>query len=105
MTLGTEDDLYTKKLWASKVNYVSGTPPKKPIKIAAKIRYKAGEAPATLTPHEDWVEIDFKEAQRAVTPGQAVVFYNDEIVIGGGYIETYTSPGIINSNIPAEINL
>ena len=105
VTLGTEDDLYTKKLWASKVNYVSGTPPKKPIQIAAKIRYKAGEAPATLTPHEDWVEIDFKEAQRAVTPGQAVVFYNDEIVIGGGYIETSTSPGIINSNIPAEINL
>ena len=49
--------------------------------------YKAGEAAATLIPEGDWAEIRFSEPQRAVTPGQAVVFYRGDEVLGGGYIE------------------
>ena len=105
VTLGNEDDLYRTNLWASRVNYVSGISPKKPIKVAAKIRYKAGEAPAILTPHGNWAEINFEQPQRAVTPGQAVVFYSNETVIGGGYIETSSSPIKLKANVPAEINL
>ena len=55
--------------------------------MTAKIRYKASEFPAEVTPHGEWAEILFREPQRAVTPGQAVVFYQGEEMIGGGIIE------------------
>ncbi|HOA98266.1 MAG TPA: tRNA 2-thiouridine(34) synthase MnmA, partial [Acetivibrio saccincola] len=52
-----------------------------------KIRYSAKEADATIYPLEDGkVEVVFKEPQRAVTPGQSVVFYSGDIVVGGGTI-------------------
>ena len=105
VTLGNEDDLYRTNIWASKVNYVSGISPKRPVKVKAKIRYKSADAPATLTPHKGWAEIDFDEPQRAVTPGQAVVFYNDATVIGGGYIETCRPPVNIKKIVHAEINV
>lgn len=92
VTLGNEEDLYRTKLWASRVNYISGITPNVPIQVTAKIRYKSNEAPATLTAYEGWSEIIFDEPQRAITPGQAVVFYNKDVVIGGGYIETGTMP-------------
>ena len=56
--------------------------------MTAKIRYKASESPALLTPNGEWAELRFDDPQRAVTPGQAVVFYDGEEVVGGGYIET-----------------
>ncbi|MQG15210.1 MAG: tRNA 2-thiouridine(34) synthase MnmA [SAR202 cluster bacterium] len=105
VTLGSENDLYRTRLWASRVNFVSGTSPKKPIEVAAKIRYKAGEAPALLTPHGNWVDIEFTQPQRAITPGQAVVFYKNEAVIGGGYIETSRSPSRERKNILAKMNI
>ena len=77
-----------RELWASRVNFVAGEAPIAPIEISAKIRYKASEAPATLSPHGDWAELRFHEPQRAVTPGQAVTFYQGEEIIGGGIIET-----------------
>ena len=58
----------------------------------AKIRYNASEESATVTPNHGWAQVTFDEPQRAVTPGQAVVFYTGEEVIGGGYIETTVSP-------------
>ena len=57
------------------------------MEITAKIRYKASESPATLTVRGDWAELRFLEPQRAITPGQAVVFYDGEDVVGGGWIE------------------
>ena len=56
--------------------------------VTAKIRYKASEASASVIPlDEGWAEIRFDEPQRAVTPGQAVVFYDGDRILGGGYIE------------------
>lgn len=87
VTLGSRDDLMRTELWASRVNYIAGDAPDGPTEIAAKIRYKATESPAALTPRGDWAQIRFHEPQRAVTPGQAVAFYRGDEIIGGGVIE------------------
>ena len=58
-----------------------------PARIDAKIRYKSVAAPATLTVDGERAEVRFDEPQRAITPGQAVVFYDGEVVLGGGTIE------------------
>lgn len=58
-----------------------------PIKIKAKIRYRAKEAEAILYPQINGIsKIEFSNPQRAITPGQSVVFYLDDIVLGGGKI-------------------
>ena len=88
VTVGPEDALYRDRLWVSRVNYTTGEPPSGPVRVSARIRYKASDAPATLVPTVDWAEVRFDEPQRAVTPGQPVVFYDGDRVIGGGYIET-----------------
>ena len=87
VTLGPNESLYRTDFWASKVNFLSGEPPKGPVEITAKIRYKASESAATLIVRGDWAELRFREPQRAITPGQAVVFYDGEEVLGGGTIE------------------
>ena len=89
VTLGPEEALYRDRLWASRVSFTAGEPPTGPIPVQARIRYKAAEARATLLPADGWAEVRFDEPQRAVTPGQPVVFYDGERVIGGGYIETH----------------
>ena len=88
VVLGNSEDLLRSTLWASRVNYLSGSVPVAPIRVNAKIRYKSADAPATLIPvGPDAAEVRFDEPQRAVTPGQAVVFYNGDVILGGGYIE------------------
>ena len=87
VVLGREEDLYRHRLWASGLSFIAGEPPPGPTRVTAKIRYKASEAQATLVPRGRWAEVCFDEPQRAVTPGQAVVFYDGDEVVGGGYIE------------------
>ena len=82
--VGPAEGLLQSTLWASDVNYLSGSPPECPVEMEAKSRYKASQSRATLIPHvesakscpagADWAEIRFQEPQRAITPGQAVVF-------------------------------
>ena len=86
--LGSKEDLARDTLWASGVSYTSGQVPDAPLEVTAKIRYNARGSAATLVPRDGWAKIRFPEPQRAVTPGQAVVFYQDEEVLGGGIIET-----------------
>ena len=92
VVVGPAEGLMQTSLWASGVNYLSGVAPEGPLEVEARIRYKAGDSPATLTPHGDWAEVRFREPQRAVTPGQAVVFYVGDEVLGGGYIEGALTP-------------
>ena len=92
VVLGRLQDLYRADLWASRVSWVRGERPTRPIQITAKIRYKAPEAKATVTPHGAWASVSFSEPQRAVTPGQPVVFYRGDEVLGGGYIEVGNTP-------------
>ncbi len=84
--LGDESELYTRELTASRVNWIEPEPAA-PMRVAAKTRYSQCEAAATVTPCGDTVRVRFDEPQRAVTAGQAVVFYDGERVVGGGTIK------------------
>lgn len=85
--VGPAEALYRRELRATQVNWVSVPPPQAPLSVEAKIRYRVPPAPATLQPlGEDEVRLSFTEPQRAITPGQAVVFYQGDLVLGGGTI-------------------
>jgi len=88
IVLGHEKELYSQRLTAQKLNWISGKAPRKPITVKAKIRYKSKEAEAILFFRNDSVDVHFAQPQKAVTPGQAVVFYNAGEVLGGGIIES-----------------
>ena len=87
VVVGPEEALMRSSLWASSTSFTSGTPPSGELEVTARIRYRASGAPATVIASGDWAEVRFHEPQRAVTPGQAVVFYQGDEVLGGGYIE------------------
>jgi tRNA-specific 2-thiouridylase len=86
IVLGHEKELYSQKLTARKLNWISGKAPREPITVTAKIRYKSKEAEADLFFKNDSVDVNFVQPQKAVTPGQAIVFYNIDEVLGGGII-------------------
>jgi tRNA-specific 2-thiouridylase len=88
VTLGLEADIFTDSLIASDFIWSSGNPPVTPFSAAAKIRYNAAESPAYILPLPDQrVEVRFDKKQRAITPGQSVVLYDGDCVLGGGIIE------------------
>ncbi len=87
VVVGPESALYAAEARVSGVNYVSGKPPADGAPVEVKIRYKAHEAPATLHPGATDALVRFREPQRAVTPGQAAVFYDGDTLLGGGAIE------------------
>ena len=87
ITLGEKGMEFSNELTAYDVNFVSGEFPKENMLITAKVRYQAPPAAAMLCPQKDGtVKLMFPEPQRAVTPGQAVVFYDGDIVLGGGTV-------------------
>ena len=86
--MGTKDELYGRAFTASRLNWIAIKELKKPINVTTKIRYRHKEAEAVVAPlDEDRVFVNFKESQMAITPGQAAVFYDGDIVIGGGVIQ------------------
>ncbi len=87
VVVGPESALYADETWVSGVNYISGEWPAEGMSVSVKIRYKSFEAPATLHPRPGGAIVRFREPQRAVTPGQAAVFYDGDVLIGGGTIE------------------
>ena len=87
VVVGPESALYAGEAWLSGVNYVSGRSPDGGTPVSVKIRYKSYEAPATLHPCPDGALLRFRDPQRAVTPGQAAVFYDGDTLLGGGIIE------------------
>ncbi len=87
--VGEETDLYQQSCIAREVNWISIAPPDRSVRVAVKIRHKHVPAPAKVAPlDEQRARIVFDSPQRAITPGQAAVFYVGEKVIGGGWIET-----------------
>jgi len=88
IVLGPENELYSRKLTARKLTWVSGKAPRQLTTAQAKIRYKSKEAEASLFFRNDSVDVRFARPQKAVTPGQAIVFYNIDEVLGGGIIES-----------------
>jgi tRNA-specific 2-thiouridylase len=87
LTLGPDESLYTKTLFADDLNLIACASLEKPLRVKVKTRYLQ---------HEQWalaeqtgpaaLRVDFDEAQRAITPGQAAVLYDGDIVVGGGTI-------------------
>jgi len=87
VTLGENKDLFTSTLTATDLNWIAIDPPTADIRVTAKTRYSQREAPATIHPIEsDKIVVEFDENQRAITKGQAVVFYDGEYLVGGGTI-------------------
>jgi tRNA-specific 2-thiouridylase len=86
VVVGDPELLQAAGLTASRVNWLIDAPVG-PLRCAAKIRYRHAPAPATVTPSGNSVAVRFDHPQPAVTPGQAVVFYEGERVLGGGWIE------------------
>ena len=88
ITLGEKSDLLNDELLAYKLNWIAIEKLNDKLKVTAKIRYRHSEAKATILPYKkDTVLVKFKEPQSAITPGQAVVFYQENVLIGGGTIK------------------
>jgi tRNA-specific 2-thiouridylase len=88
VTVGPAENLMKTRLYASGVNWISGSAPIKPITAEARIRYNGRNTSAKVRSVDGGAEIEFDEPVRAITPGQAVVFYENDVVLGGGLIET-----------------
>jgi tRNA-specific 2-thiouridylase len=87
VTIGPEEDLMAREALVERVNWTAGEPPSRGLRVDAKIRYRTPAAPALLTPLDGGrARVLFDRAQRAITPGQAAVFYVDDEVFGGGAI-------------------
>jgi tRNA-specific 2-thiouridylase len=85
--VGSDEHLYSRTLRARRVNLISVDDLHEPMRVAVKIRHRHEPAPATLEKiAADEVLVTFDQTQRAITPGQAAVFYADDIVVGGAWI-------------------
>jgi tRNA-specific 2-thiouridylase len=88
VVVGRREELLAGGLFASRVNWLIDLPPAEPLTCTAKIRYRHMPAPARVTALPDGgARVEFGEPQSAITPGQAVVFYDGPRVLGGGWIE------------------
>ena len=84
---GTKEQTYSTELVAGDLNWIAVSPPEAPVKVEAKIRYGHAGAEALVTPDDnDEYHVKFTEPQAAITPGQTVVFYDGDTVLGGGTI-------------------
>ena len=88
VVVGPREELGSVTLSASAVNWIAGEPPSNPRRVTARIRHRHKDAPAIVTADGDRrASLLFDEPQIAVTPGQAVVFYDGEEILGGGWID------------------
>ena len=87
VTVGEESKLFSSVLYAGEMNWLSIPEPEKPFRANAKIRYRQKEKAATVYPCGDTrIRVEFDKPQRAISPGQAVVLYDGDVVLGGGTI-------------------
>ena len=88
VVVGPREELGRRELTASSVNWIAGRAPDGPQRITARIRHRHTDAPATvMADPSGGASVVFDEAQRAIAPGQAIVFYDGEDVVGGGWID------------------
>jgi len=88
IVVGKKWEVYGSELIAFRLNWIAIDKPEQPLAVSAKVRYLHQEAEAVVTPvDEDSVRVKFHEPQLAITPGQAIVLYHGDTVVGGGVIE------------------
>jgi tRNA-specific 2-thiouridylase len=89
LVVGKEGELGVDQLTAVEVHWISGTSMPAAFSAQVKTRYTAKVQPAVVTPIDNGkrVQVDFEQRQRDITPGQAAVFYVEDVVVGGGIIE------------------
>ena len=87
VVVGNDEQLYSRTLRAHRVNLISVVELREPMRVTVKIRHKHQAAPAIIqSTGPDEMLVTFDEPQRALTPGQAAVFYDGDTVVGGGWI-------------------
>jgi tRNA-specific 2-thiouridylase len=90
VVVGSQDDLLGGEFTAAGINWVAFDKPGRPVRAEVRVRYRHTPAAATITPlegdKEGRVRVNFDEPQRAITPGQATVFYRGDEIVGGGWI-------------------
>jgi tRNA-specific 2-thiouridylase len=84
--IGSNAELMTASMKVDRVNWISREAPSKEIRANVRIRYKHEESPANINPASSGYVVEFDQNQRAITPGQAAVFYQDDLLLGGGWI-------------------
>ena len=87
LIVGSEDQLFSETLFASNLSWLSGEAPADATNITAKVRYKSPEIAVTLQLNDELARVNFHQPQRAISPGQSVVFYQGDTVLGGGIIQ------------------
>ena len=87
ITVGPSEELMRRAFFASDVNWVSGVTPQGPLRASVRVRYTGRDELATVEAFGNAARITFDQPMRAITPGQAAVFYDGDTVIGGGYVE------------------
>ncbi|MBN47712.1 MULTISPECIES: tRNA 2-thiouridine(34) synthase MnmA [unclassified Methylophaga] len=92
---GEHEWLYSTKLTAEQLSWVADEAPKLPCRASAKTRYRQPDQSCLITQDQQGnIQVEFDEPQRAVTPGQSVVFYQDDVCLGGGIIVDTNAPGM-----------
>ena len=87
MVLGPNEDLFSTTLTAKNINLIPFDTLSGPLRLRAKVRYRMPEQPCTVEQIDsDRIRVTFDQPQRAITPGQSVVLYDGEYVVGGGVI-------------------
>jgi tRNA-uridine 2-sulfurtransferase len=88
VVVGRQEELYSRSLRAHRVNFIAVPDLRKPMRVTVKIRHRHEPAAALIERSgEDELLVTFDDAQRAITPGQAAVFYDGDMVVGGGWIK------------------
>lgn len=89
LVLGEKRDVYKKEFIVGKTHWVSIKEIQEPLRVEVKVRYRHTQSPATIYPlRNKYVKVVFDSHQWAITPGQAAVFYDRDVLLGGGFIET-----------------
>ena len=86
VVLGDESELFYKRVLVSGLNFIPFDNLEGEMRVTAKLRYRHTEQPAVIYPTDGGVIVEFEKPQRAPSPGQAAVFYDGDIVVGGGTI-------------------
>jgi tRNA-specific 2-thiouridylase len=88
VVVGADEELLSRKFTCAGVNWISFAIPREPVRAEVRVRYRHTPAPATIEMlDETRARVTFDEPQRAITPGQAAIFYRGDEVLGGGWIE------------------